>query len=280
MKKFIVSMLILCCFVVASAQGDYFTSFEASEGYTDDTTLNGTQGWSVLAGFDRGWTWSAGSHPLHPGHDPGPAPLAGSGSQYARLYGNYNTAGNITILKQDLDATERVGSGKENAWAAEGSALMSMRYTLSTYEGAFTYFGDGTAYKWAAQVGFWGNNFAYYDGGTLVQSTATVSIDTWYEFDVAMQCGGTGVTDTYDLTINDAGGTEVFSAQDIEFRNDGLVDYIDVILINSGRAHTVAPPQWYNKGAVFFDDVTLVPEPVTMMLLLGGALGMAIRRRK
>ena len=40
MKKLIVLMLILC-FVAVSAHGSYFTSFEASEGYTDDVTLNG-----------------------------------------------------------------------------------------------------------------------------------------------------------------------------------------------------------------------------------------------
>ena len=280
MKKLIVLMLILCFAFAGMAHGSYFTSFEASEGYTDDVTLNGTQGWYIPAGADRGWTWSDDSHPLHPGHDPGPAPVAGSGSQYARNYGAYNVVGGDSNIEQALDATERVGSGRENAWVAEGSVLMSMRYTLSTYEGGFIRFGDNTAHTVAAKVGFFGNNFAYYDGGTLVQSTATLSIDTWYKFDVAMRCGGTGVIDTYDLTVSDTAGTEVFSAQDIEFVQDGIVDYISEIRLSNNRAHTIHT-EWYNKGAVFFDDVSVqIPEPATMILLLGGTLGVVIKRKK
>ena len=278
MKKLIVLSLILC-FVAISAQADYFTSFEASEGYVDDTTLNGAQGWSILLGYDRGKTWSAADHGTT--HDPGPAALAGSGSQYARLYGNYNVAGGRTGLVQNLDETERIGSGKENAWSAEGSSLMSQRYTASSFEGAFTYFGTN-GQGWAAQVGFWGNNFAYYDGATLVQTTATVSNDTWYEFDVVMNCGGTGVTDTYDLIISNAATeAQVISVQDLEWRNEGVVDYISDILILSGRPTTVWP-EWYNAGATFFDDVSVqeIPEPATMILLLGGALSMVIRRKK
>ena len=276
MRKFIVLMLILC-FVAVSAQGDYFTSFEATEGYTDDVTLNGTQGWSLYLGGDRGWTWSAGSHPLHSVHDPGPAAVAGSGSQYARVYGVPEAR---TILKQDLDATERVGSGKENVWTAKGSSLMYVTHTLSTYTEAYTYFGN-IDQGWAAEVGFYGNNFAYYDGGTRVQSAATISIGTWYKYDVTMNCNGTGVTDTYDLIISNAAtGAEVLSAQNIEFRSNGAVDYISTILISNGRAD-VTLPEWYNKSAIFFDDVSLtVPEPATMILLLGGVLGMIIRRKK
>jgi len=245
-----VTFVILMILMTTLANADFSTGFESSEGFVAASTFVGVDGWTVYSGYDsRGTVWND----VIPG--------AKVGNQYAKIYGGSFNTTSTAGFNRLLDASERIGDGRNNIWSTSASVWMAVGNADAGNNFGGIYFSDSDG-KDAAVAGFMGDKFAYFNGGTLVPSAYICSANTWYLFEFTIKCTGSGFADTYDMTVRNSDGSEVFSITDKYFRASGEVDYIDNIKIFSGRAPANVTG-WPDIGTIYFDQIELpdIPPP-------------------
>ena len=251
-----VTFVTLLTLMTTLANADFSTGFESSEGFVVDSTFVGVDGWALYAGADRGKAWND------------VVPGAKVGNQYAKVYGGSFNTTSIAGFNRQLDANERIGDGRANIWTTSASVWMAVANADAGNNFGGIYFSDFDG-KDAAVAGFNGDKFAYFNGASMVSSTYICSANTWYLFEFTIKCNGTGVADTYDMTVRNSDGSEVFSVTDKYFRASGEVDYIDNIKIFSGRAPANVIG-WPDIGTIYFDQIELpdIPPPPSGTLIV------------
>ncbi len=257
MMMVLISLGLWCSVSVA----DFATGFESSEGFTDGATIVGVDNWTLLFGND-GRSKSVSDTP----------PGAKVGDMYAKVFGWNGTSGGAERV---FSESERIGTGRNDIWEAQASVWMAAGSTAEAGVGLIYFAGQNQWGTDAAVVGFKGGSFAYYHGGGL-QTIGSVVANTWYKFDVVMHCNGQGVTDTYDLTISDSQGTVLVDLQDLYWRASGSVDYIGRVKLLSERYGNDSEP---TRGNVYYDAITVIPEPMTIGLMFIGLVVGLLRRR-
>ncbi len=252
----LISFGLWCSVLVA----DFTTSFEAGEGFTDGATIIGVDNWTLLTG-NSGRSRSISDTP----------PGAKIGDMYAKVFGWNGTDGGAERV---FSESERIGTGRNNVWEARASVWMAAGSTMEAGAGLIYFAGQAQWGADAVVVGFKGSSFAYYHGGTM-QTIGSFTANTWYKFDMVMHCNGQGVTDTYDLTISDSQGNVLVDLQDRYWRHSGGVDYIGRVKLLSQRYGNDNEP---TRGNVYYDAITVVPEPATLLFFIGGITGLFRRR--
>lgn len=128
--------------------------------------------------------------------------------------------------------------------------------------------GGGTD-KNFGNVVIYGNQFGInLRAGNNAYVTGNLSVDTWYHVKMAMPELGSG-DPTYTVTLYNADYTEIGSVSGVS-KNANMVDYRYFTFINNGST----------DKAIYFDNVSVVPEPSSLALLSLGLGVIQIFRRK
>ncbi len=135
-------------------------------------------------------------------------------------------------------------------------------------------FGLSATTTWAVYVQ--DGTFRYFDGngdggfaGAAKDSGEDVIVDTVYSVTITNRIGaGTTTGGEYDLLVT-AGGSDVLNLTDLNYREDAAVSS-SIIGLGVAGSNTSS-----------YDEVVIVPEPSSLVPLLGlGGLALILRRRK
>ena len=252
MKK--ISLLFLISLIACSlAYANYSTGFNSSEGFTDGSTIDGIDNWTVDRYYElRG---KAAGSPL----------TIPEGDQYFELSA-YTGGHYYTQASRLLDATERVGSGYTTvAWNAGFSAWMSV--SASDTMGLIYLRGDNNYGRAEAGVFGFNNGSIYYFNGAAATSGPAISTDTWYKFEVNLRAGSQGLADRWDLKVTDASANVIVDVADLYFRDSGAVtDIREISIFNNNNNSGTSPAK------LSVDAITL-ELPISCLEVKQGLLG-------
>ncbi len=269
MKKVSVMMVVGLVLCSSNLFADFVTGFEASDGYSDGNTIVGIQNWENT-GAGTNSRGIATSSPVPPG--------ANEGSLFARVKDWNNTDGTFS---SEFSEEERIGS-EGQTYTCYVTVWMSAHTTHSGM-GLFYVQGSGHALvtDTAAVFGFWNSSFTYNTGGSYV-STGSFTPDVWYKFEAVLYGDGNG-NGTWDLTISEGDLSEPIVRTNLTYRaghHGGSVPYIGCVSMFSSKGSGNASGMNADDGDIYFDGISVTPEPtIVMILLLGAGFARLVRYR-
>lgn len=235
----LVSMVLPC-----AAYADYLTGFESSDGFVAGQTVNGVGGWTVKE---------------QPTYCIASDSLPYSGLQSLQVGTTEKKV--CSVWHEITPATSATGSMRFEARVAVGADAAPLEGLLYLGSGASISSSNAAVQVWFDRNG---GNLLYKDGSTT-KTIGAYTAGQYYHVvaDIDLQ------SDKFDLTVVGQGVN--FSSQGVAFRK--TTDVIDWICVNSYTSSTA------NGGHLFVDDVSVVPEPGTLVVLATGAAAMIRRRR-
>ncbi|HBG27892.1 MAG: hypothetical protein A2X47_00060 [Lentisphaerae bacterium GWF2_38_69] len=243
MKKKVIVLIVVA--FLSSANAVVVDNFES---YALDTVMdNGVGGWSIYGGFNANTS----------------SPVVKDSASYSEFNGQF------LMLKDDnsyANSSEAINKNTPVALTKDGDYLQVAVYISSetingaTASGSLIVRLEDEFLHPMTSGGIAWRQFTYTDNGVTRYTALRPSFNTWYVLRSTLRDGNSdGVVDSWDFDVFDAYMNPYTSAHAI------ALSYTTATSVTLSCAGTSA------KGIALVDEITIIPEPATVILLsIGG----------